>query len=128
MPEIERVETSETPIKTSPFLVSAQSEAVGLVLGTGGAEASHQVAFLQEAPRAPCSALAHPDQNPLAAWRAARAQVHTRTSENVQTQNSETLTGELLSHITAFWEHCVLVGHKYSGINIAQIKINIPEQ
>ena len=76
----------------SPFSASAQSEAVGPGLDTGGAVASHQEAYHPEAPRAPYWTLAAPDQSPLGAWQAALAQVHTRTSENVQTLNSETLT------------------------------------
>ena len=92
----------------SPFSASAQSEAVGQGLDTGGAGGSHQAAYRPGAPRAPCWSLVAPDQTPLGAWQAALAQVHTRTSENVQIQNSETLTGELLSHITVsgntvFW-------------------------
>ena len=110
----------ETLILISPFLASVRSEAGGPGLDTGGAGAFQQVAFPLEAPRAPLAA----DQNPLEAWLAAQDQVHTRTSENVQIQNSETHTGELLSHITVFWEHCVLVCHKYPG---NPDEINSPE-
>ena len=80
LPEIERVRIHKKFTKVSPSLASAQSEAVGLELDTEVLGASLQVAFLPEAPTAPCPASDPPDQNPLAAWQAARAQVHTRTS------------------------------------------------